>query len=87
MIGEREFRPVTSACWDPAVRLDARIATEWTYIMCVTARAVCLSAAGGAWARVRAPVQQCRPEISLTLAAAEVPVPGAAAGTDLACRS
>src|SRR6266480_2466469 len=23
MVGEREFRPVTSACWDPAVRLEA----------------------------------------------------------------
>jgi aminocarboxymuconate-semialdehyde decarboxylase len=23
MVGEREFRPVTAACWDPAVRLEA----------------------------------------------------------------
>ncbi len=37
MVGEREFRPVTSACWDPAVRLEAmdRDAVE-VQILCAT---------------------------------------------------
>ena len=37
MVGEREFRPVTSACWDPAVRLEAmdRDGVD-VQIMCVT---------------------------------------------------
>lgn len=37
MLGEKEFRPVTSACWDPAVRLEAmdRDGVD-VQIMCVT---------------------------------------------------
>src|SRR5207249_10502118 len=37
MVGEREFRPVTAACWDPAVRLEAmdRDGVD-VQIMCVT---------------------------------------------------
>jgi len=37
MVGEREFRPVTSACWDPAVRLEAmdRDGVD-VQVMCVT---------------------------------------------------
>jgi aminocarboxymuconate-semialdehyde decarboxylase len=37
MVGDQEFRPVTSACWDPAVRLEAmdRDGVD-VQIMCVT---------------------------------------------------
>src|SRR6267142_3710389 len=37
MVGDREFRPVTAACWDPLVRLEAmdRDGVD-VQIMCVT---------------------------------------------------